>query len=203
MAGADAVRGIRTVNHSTTSAEFFEQKYREDADPWDFAKSEYERSRYDSIIHALAGRHYERAFEPGCSVGELTRRLAALCGHLDAMDISATAVERTRARCQDLPNVTLHVGSLPHQMPHGDFDLIVFSEIGYYFDEFTLQELGHTLVSRIQRSGTLLAAHWLGTSNDHVLSGDRVHAILGCLAGLRLDHAERHEGFRLERWARL
>ncbi len=203
MAGADAVRGFRAVNHSTTSAEFFEQKYRDDADPWDFAKSEYERSRYDSIINALAGRHYERAFEPGCSVGELTKRLATLCGQVDAMDISATAIDRAKANCRDLSNVTLHVGSLPHRMPECDFDLIVFSEIGYYFDEASLQELGTMLLDRLRVSGTLLAAHWLGTSKDHVLSGDHVHAILGSLIGLRLDHIERHEGFLLERWERI
>jgi SAM-dependent methyltransferase len=191
------------VSHSTTSAEFFEQKYRENADPWDFARSEYERSRYDSIIKALDGRHYARAFEPGCSVGELTWRLAANCGHVDAMDISATAIDRAKSRCRNLSNVTLQVGSLPHHMPQGDFDLIVFSEIGYYFDEVTLQELGNMLVRRIQRSGTLLAVHWLGTSKDHILGGDHVQEIFGCLGGLRIDHAERHEGFRLERWVRL
>lgn len=188
---------------STTSAEFFEQKYREQADPWNFARSEYERSRYDAIIAALGERRYERAFEPGCSVGELTWRLAALCGHIDAMDISATAIDHAKRRCSGLPNVDLQVGGLPHQIPDGAFNLIVFSEIGYYFDEARLQELGKSLENRIPSSGTLLAAHWLGTSKDHVLSGDRVHEVLGGLDGLRLGYSERHEGFRLDRWERL
>jgi SAM-dependent methyltransferase len=191
------------VSGSTTNAEFFERKYRESADPWEFARSDYERSRYESIIAALERSTYKRAFEPGCSVGELTWRLAERCGHVDAMDISGTAIDRAKLRCSEFSNVEFHVGSLPHQIPHSEFDLIVFSEIGYYFKEADLQELGDILVRRIRLSGTLLAAHWLGTSRDHLLSGDRVHEILGGVAGLRLDHSERHVGFRLERWVRV
>ena len=191
------------MSESTTSAEFFEKKYRENQDPWDFARSEYERSRYDAIITALGMQRYERAFEPGCSVGELTWRLATRCGHLDAMDITSIAIERARHRCSELSNVTFHVGGLPHQIPKGMSDLIVFSEIGYYFDEASLQRLGNALISRIRTSGTLLAAHWLGTSKDHLLSGDRVHEILEELDGLRLEHSERHAGFRLDRWMRI
>lgn len=188
---------------STTSAEFFERMYRESVDPWDFSESEYEQSRYRATIAALDKPRYERAFEPGCSVGELSRLLAQRCDRLDAMDISTTAIARAQHRCSELSNVTFHVGGLPHQTPSGVFDLIVFSEIGYYFEEAGLQELGNMLVSRIHTSGTLLAVHWLGTSKDHLLSGDRVHEILSGLAGLRLDHSERHTGFRLDRWMRV
>ena len=202
MACAPALRDLHPMSASTTSAEFFEQKYRESADPWDFARSEYERSRYDAIISALGTRSYNRAFEPGCSVGELTWRLAKRCRHVDAIDISATAVARASERCKELPNVAVRAGGLPHQIPDNEFDLIVFSEIGYYFEESSLQELGDMLVRRIRTSGTLLAAHWLGTSKDHLLGGDRVHEILGSLTGLRLDYSERHADFRLERWVR-
>jgi SAM-dependent methyltransferase len=191
------------VSESTTSAEFFEQKYRENPDPWDFAGSEYERSRYEATIAALGTRRYERAFEPGCSVGELTWRLAQHCELVVAMDISETAVEQAKRRCSELGNVVLSVGGLPHYMPQGEFDLLVFSEIGYYFDETELEELAKMLVGRITKSGNLLAVHWLGRSKDHVLRGDRVHEILSSLDGLRLDKSEWHEKFRLNRWVRI
>jgi SAM-dependent methyltransferase len=118
------------------------------------------------------------------------------------MDISATAIEQARRRCREFLNVELHVGALPDQIPRGDFDLIVFSEIGYYFEEGPLRTLGEQLVHQLQHGGTLLAAHWLGTSTDHVLSGDRVHEILAGLPDLRLELSERHAGFRLDRWGR-
>jgi trans-aconitate methyltransferase len=186
----------------TTSAEFFDQKYRANPDPWDFAHSDYERTRYDAIIAALGNKHYARAFEPGCSVGELTAKLAARCGHVDAMDISATAVLHAKERCSQLLNVDIRTGTLSHHTPHIQYDLIVFSEIGYYFDSTSLRELADILLSRLTTHGTLLAAHWLGTSKDHILSGDRVHEILGELSNLKLDRSERHANFRLDRWLR-
>jgi protein-L-isoaspartate O-methyltransferase len=191
------------MNESTTSAEFFERKYRKNPDPWNFAGSEYERSRYDVIIAALGDQRFECAFEPGCSVGELTAMLATRCGHVVAIDTSATAIERAKRRCQHLANVELHVGALPDSIPNGKFDLVVFSEIGYYFDEGALPQIGNLLVDRLQIGGMFLAAHWLGTSGDHVISGDRVHEILRGIATLELQHAERHSGFRLDRWVRI
>jgi SAM-dependent methyltransferase len=191
------------VIHSTTTAEFFDAKYRENRDPWNFAHSEYERSRYDAILAALSTQTYQRAFEPGCSVGELTARLAARCIQVEAMDISPTAVASARLRCQEFSNVEIHVGALPQTMPDGTFDLIVFSEIGYYFEETSLQESAKMFVSRISPSGTFLAAHWLGTSQDHILSGDRVHEILVDVDGLQMEHSERHTHFRVDRWRRI
>jgi hypothetical protein len=83
------------------------------------------------------------------------------------------------------------------------FDLIVFSEIEYYFTETELGGLAESLVRQLEKRGTFLAVHWLGTSRDHVLSGDRVHEILHSLNGLRLIHEARYETFRLDRWERL
>lgn len=185
---------------STTSQSFFEAMYREHADPWSFATSEYELSRYKAIVRALQHRRYQRAFEPGCSVGVLTEQLAALCEHVEAMEISPTAAARARERCGCLANVHIACGALPEQMPSGSFDLIVLSEIGYYFEAEELGQLSEQLLEQLQSNGVLLAEHWLGTSNDHILSGDHVHEILSGVTGLRLEHSERNEQFRLDRW---
>jgi SAM-dependent methyltransferase len=191
------------MNGPDTSRDFFEAMYRRAADPWDFASSEYELGRYRAILAALDGRRYARAFEPGCSVGVLTQGLAGLCDRVDAMDLSPSAVEQAKRRCRDLKNVHLTSGSLEDATPEGEFDLLVLSEIGYYFDEAKLQEIAKRLIRRLQRGGRLLAAHWLGESADHVLSGDQVHEVLGRIAGLSRVQAERHAGFRLEVWERV
>ena len=183
-----------------TSLPFFEEKYQRNPDPWGFASSPYEQSRYSAIFNALCYRRYKRGFEPGCSIGVLTALLATICDQVYAMDISPTAVSHAGERCRNLRGVKVSCGALPHHLPAGTFDLVVMSEIGYYFDEESLLKLGKNLVSRIPDSGILLAAHWLGASEDHVLSGDRVHEILGTLDGLDLEHSERHAGFRLDRW---
>ena len=186
----------------TVSQQFFERKYQQARDPWQFASSDYERSRYDAVVQALEHRRYQRAFEPGCSIGVLTARLAAFCGQVEALDISPTAVEQARTRCMHLPNVTVARGTIPASVPTGNFDLIVLSEIGYYLQEDQLRRFGNGLIGRLLPSGILLAAHWLGASEDHILSGDRVHAILGTLGGLTHELSERHAGFRLDRWSK-
>ena len=184
------------------SQSFFETKYRERADPWNFASSAYEQSRYEAILRSLGHRRYQRAFEPGCSIGVLTARLAGICESVQAMDISPSAVQNACIRCKDLANVEITCGAIPDLLPSGCFDLIVFSEIGYYLDEAQLQTVGTILAGRLEANGIFLAAHWLGSSPDHILSGDRVHEILGGLEGLSLEHSERHAEFRLDRWVR-
>lgn len=186
----------------TTSQEFFDEKYRRQDDPWDFASNAYEQQRYEAIYRALSHRRYHAAFEPGCSIGVLTARVAPLCAHLDAIDISPTAVRQARQRCQALLNVEIRCGSLPDSIPAQELDLVLLSEIGYYFEPGALHQMGTTLVSCLNPGGILLAAHWLGESDDHRLSGDTVHRILQSLDGLVLEHSERHTGYRIDRWSR-
>ncbi len=190
------------MTEDTTSEAFFEAKYQRNPDPWNFANEAYEKSRYSAIIAALQGRRFERAFEPGCSVGVLTEQLAHICMRVDAMDISATAAAKARERCGHLENVTVRHGALPQNFPSGTFDLIVFSEIGYYFDAHPLANLGEELMRRIRTNGVFVAAHWLGISPDHRLSGDQVHEILGRVPGFKTEMSERYAGFRLEKWTR-
>jgi len=185
----------------TTSQAFFEQMYADARDPWAFATSAYEQRRYATTLEALGPRRFHRAFEPGCSIGVLTERLASICDQVEAMDISPTAIVRAQDRCRSLSNVVIRQGALPDQIPQGQFDLIVFSEIGYYFDPKTLLAVAQELVNRLTSDGIFLAAHWLGASPDHLLDGDQVHGILASM-NLPLISSERYEGFRLDGWRR-
>jgi SAM-dependent methyltransferase len=187
---------------NTTSQQFFESKYQENRDPWAFASNDYEQNRYSTILHALGCRHYKRAFEPGCSIGILTARLASICKQVHAIDISPTAVRQALQYCEHLSNVSIRCGSLPKDVPAGTFDLVVLSEIGYYFDRQELLKVGSQIAGHLEPSGVLLAVHWLGHSPDHLIDGDAVHEVLGHLDGLTLEYSERHEGFRIDRWVR-
>ncbi len=185
-----------------SSAEFFERKYQRQPDPWNFGSSAYELERYEVTLQALAGRRFRHAFEPGCSVGVLTERLAHVCEQVDAIDLSATAVQAAKSRCAGFDWVDVRTGSLTDSPPEAEFDLIVLSEIGYYLDPGELDRCGKALVEKLSPGGWLLGVHWLGDSKDHRLSGDQVHTILHSLHGIRLEHAERHPGFRLDRWTK-
>ena len=185
-----------------STAAFFEAKYRDSADPWSFASSAYEQGRYAVILAALQHRRYRSTVEPGCSVGVLTERLAAISDWVEAFDLSPTAVEQARQRCAQLANVSLASSSLCERLPLLGFDLIILSEIGYYFTASEWRSITGRLVSDSAPGTTILAAHWLGTSPDHRMHGDEVHAILRENPLLTLAHQERHQGFRLDRWER-
>jgi cyclopropane fatty-acyl-phospholipid synthase-like methyltransferase len=188
---------------NTSSAAFFEAKYRSESDPWNFLRSPYECARYDAILNALRGRHYHRVFEPGCSIGVLTVRLADICDEIEATDFSATAIKKARKRCESLSNVRIRCCSLSEQEDLGRFDLVVLSEIGYYFCAPAWHKISERCVATMNSGSTLLAAHWLGNSTDHQISGDEVHDILESNANLLLERSERHELFRIDRWMRL
>ena len=116
---------------------YFDALYAADPDPWDFATSAYEREKYDATIAALGERRFARGLEVGCSIGVLTERLAARCDTLVAVDVAQAAVDAARARLAARPGVDVRRESLPEEWPEGTFDLIVASEVLYYFDRAT------------------------------------------------------------------
>ena len=182
--------------------EAFERRYRADPDPWHFATSAYERERYEITLEALTPDGYANAFEPGCSIGELTALLAPRCDRLLATDVSPTAVEKARRRCAEYENVRIECGDLRTVSLNAPLDLVVLSEVAYYFEVKELEAIANRLVAALGGGGTLLAVHWLGESVDHVLHGDEAHEIL--LRTLPLQHvtAQRHPGFRVDMWVR-
>jgi cyclopropane fatty-acyl-phospholipid synthase-like methyltransferase len=194
------------VNHDidfASSAAFFEAKYQTKTDPWDFSTSAYERQRYDAIIRAIAHQRYGRAFEPGCSIGLLTERLAAYCDEVYAIDFSPSASAQARARCAHLPQVKVYCAALPDGTPAKIFDLLLLSEIGYYFTPQDWQRISTALIDSLPQGAIVLAAHWLGHSQDHRISGDAVHEILLSHPKVRVDHRERGPNMRLDRLVRL
>lgn len=190
--------------YSPVSQAAFEAKYRQSQDPWNFAGSPYERDRYQVTLRSLMRRHYRRAFEPACSVGELTAGLATRCGEVLAIDIAPSAVERARERCAHLSNVAISCADLGAQCPAGPFDLIVFSELGYYFSRSKLKQVAQTLSASLDMGGELIAVHWLGDSEDHRLHGDEVHSVLGAALAPSCTWIKgaRRPGFRLDTWRR-
>ena len=187
---------------SVQSANFFESMYQNSPDPWNFAGSAYERRRYATTIRSLLRPSYETAFEPGCSVGELTAELAMRCRRVIATDIAPTAIARARRRCSHLANVEIGCSDLLAAIPQIPLDLVVFSEIGYYFGEQVLGDLAASIAATLQSGGEFVAVHWLGDSREHVLHGNKVHDVLKEVLPIRWMKGERHCGFRIDTWVR-
>ena len=183
-----------------TSPLAFELKYRSQSDPWNFRHSAYEQNRYQKILESLRRPCYAHAFEPGCSVGELTASLAERCGRVTATDVSQTALGRARVRCHRYCNIEFQCSDISQALPASPVDLIVLSEIAYYFPASTLAELAQRLQGMLSDGGELLACHWLGHSEDHVLHGDEAHEILLRTFSLRPAADYRFDQFRIDSW---
>lgn len=160
--------------------EHFEELYKRSEDPWSFATSEYERRKYERTLDALGGRRFPRALELGCSIGVFTAMLAPHCDELLAVDTSQRAVDLARERLAGFPSVRVERRTLPEETPEGPFDLVVASEILYYFtEEVMLAALRH-FEEELTPGGSMLAVHWRGEPKTHPLRGDEVHELLRC-----------------------
>ena len=161
---------------STLSKTYFDDVYANSPDPWNFETSDYEREKYLATISAIPIGNYPKAFEIGCSIGVLTEMLVDRCGHLVAMDISKAALARANERLSHLSTkVDLILGGVPDAFPSGNFDLIVMSEVGYYFAKNDLLRVSKQIWNGLNKNGVLVLVHWIHFVQDYPLSGDDVH----------------------------
>lgn len=183
---------------------YFEDMFRETADPWDLETSAYEREKYANTIAALGARTYSHGFEIGCAKGVLTRMLAPLCTRLLAIDVSATALASARKRCAGFPHVAFRKMAFPQQAPDRQrFDLVILSEVAYYWDDADLARAGGWLTRHLRPGGDLLLVHWTGDT-DYPQSGDDAVGKLGRSVAMPADvlRADRRENYRLDLWRR-
>jgi SAM-dependent methyltransferase len=191
----------RHVSLPNVPASYFDAMYARNPDPWSFTTRWYEQRKYALTVAALPRPRYRNAFEPGCSIGVLTQLLAPRCERLFAGDRSAAAVATARQRLAPYPHVRVDQWELP-TWPADTFDLVVLSEVVYYFDRTTRAQLLKAATESLEPGGHLVAVHWRHTVAEHPASGDRVHAELARQP--RIARIARHEekDFHLDVYAR-
>jgi SAM-dependent methyltransferase len=146
---------------------YFDALYAADADPWRFETSAYEADKYDATLAALPVARYTSAVEVGCSIGVLTRRLASRCDALLGVDVAQTALDRAAVRCAEQAHVSFARLRMPEEMPEGRFNLIMLSEVLYYFETPTLDRLAARLRPACMPGADLVLVHWLGPTPDY------------------------------------
>jgi SAM-dependent methyltransferase len=178
----------------TLPTSYFDDLYRDDDDPWGYRHRWYERRKQQLMLAVLPRERFRRAFEPGCSNGELTTLLAARCDLLLACDLSGRAVQLARARCAGLPNVAIEQRVLPHEWPNVSapdmrFDLIVIGELAYYLDPDETARLAQRACASLAADGTLVACHWRHAFVERRQSAVSAHAAFDrCTALTKLVH---------------
>lgn len=156
-------------------------------DPWDFHADAYEQAKYLACLDLLAPRHC-RGLEIGCANGAFTRHLATRCDRLLALDLSEAALAQARARGTP-PGVTFARAELPGGWPEGRFDLIVLSEVLYYFRPPEIAELARLCAACLAPGGRVLLVNWLGETGEPLSGAEAADAFLGALPEGALRHS--------------
>jgi SAM-dependent methyltransferase len=157
------------------TTDFFEALYHENPDPWQFATSEYEAQKYATTLEVLPRDRYGSGFEIGGSIGIMTEQLAQRCDRLLSIDVSRIAQSQAIQRCQHLNNIDFQLMSVPDEFPADFFDLLVLSEVGYYWCWDDLHKAQNLILDRLQPQGHLLLVHWIVDARVLPLTGNEVH----------------------------
>ncbi|WP_449409334.1 class I SAM-dependent DNA methyltransferase [Methylobacterium komagatae] len=167
---------------SSIPPSYFDGHYADDPDPWHFETSAYEHAKYDATLAALPQPHYASALEVGCSIGVLTRALAARCDEVVGVDVVERALARARETCRDLGHVRFERAQVPVEWPAGLFDLILLSEMIYFLDPGDVARLAERVRHSLRPGGVVVLVHWTGETH-YPLSGDEAaHAFIAASA---------------------
>jgi SAM-dependent methyltransferase len=191
-----------TRHESSLGTDYFEAMFQGTDDPWDLETSPYERDKYAHSLRVLGTRQYELGFEVGCAKGVLTLSLAQHCRALLAIDVSETALVAARDRCSAMDHVTFGKMLFPVQAPLGGaFDLIILSEVAYYWDDKDLKRAADWIGTHSAPGGDILLVHWTGDT-DYPQTGDGVVAKLRDILppAIKTVMSERRERYRLDLW---
>ncbi|KQN27331.1 NodS family protein [Sphingomonas sp. Leaf34] len=190
--------------NASLDAGYFDGIFAHDDDPWSLASSAYEAAKFARTIAVLDDRRYASALEIGCAHGVLTRQLAPLCADLLAIDIAGKAIAYARERCRMLPQVRFERKAFPGALPVvGPLDLVMLSEVVYYWSDADLLTAGAWLRTHVAAGGRILLVHWVGAT-DYPQTGDAAVAKLHDAVGgaVAVEHAERTDCYRLDLWRR-
>ncbi|GIM88250.1 class I SAM-dependent methyltransferase [Paractinoplanes toevensis] len=175
---------------STVSLDYFTGLYLAKDDPWDLATKWHDQRKYAVTVASLPKPRYRRCYEPGASVGLLTRLLAERCDEVLAVDSVPEAVQTATENVRDLPNVTVEVALLPAELPTGTFDLIVVGDLFYYLSAADFEALVDGLLERLEPGGDLVSVHFRDRENPGNYDGFNVHEALAAKIGRVVHHED-------------
>jgi SAM-dependent methyltransferase len=136
------------------------QEFASQEDPWDY-KTPYQVGRIRSeaeMLDAVRGEErFTNALEVGCAEGAFTAKLAPLCEHLLAVDISSIALARARERVKESEHVDFALWDLRTDPVPEICDLIVVVHaLEYIRNPLHIWRIRARLVNSLRPGGYLL-----------------------------------------------
>jgi len=152
-------RKCRNGRRVSIPGSLFEEHYSSTTDPFGYRDNPFELMRYYAQLALLTDCHVADGLELGCSIGIFTAMLAPRCDRLLAVDCAASAIAQARERIAAMPNVRTQVATVPGEFPDGTFDLVTFSEFGYYLDLVDLKRLRDRITRATRPGAKLILTH--------------------------------------------
>ncbi|WP_087724502.1 class I SAM-dependent methyltransferase [Pandoraea sp. PE-S2T-3] len=183
----------------------FESMYRDDLDPWSAGISWYERRKRTMLMASLPHEGYHHALELGCGTGHATRLLALRCATVRAVDISPTAIaECSRVLAQDgTSNVQLEGLCLPDAWPSmtdESVDLVIVSELSYYFSDKDLETFVTRCLQSLAIDGDWVMCHCKTIFHDRQQTTEQIRRSMERLVGIERIVTHDDAGFGLDVW---
>ncbi|GGB31912.1 hypothetical protein GCM10011492_23250 [Flexivirga endophytica] len=150
-----------------------DELHQRESEPWGADSRWYEQRKRQLALAMLPRARFGQVLEVGCSTGVLTAQLAGMADRVMAIDSSPAAIAAATSRVP--ANVELATAQVPDEWPRGSYDLVVFSEVGYFLSPAALART----IARIERclapEGVVLLSHWRHPIDGWPLDAAAVH----------------------------
>lgn len=174
-AGHDRAEPARSRNRApdrSLGRDFFDRFYTGRDDPWGFETRWYEERKRAVLLASLPRPRFRSGLELGCSTGVLTAGLAARCDRVTGVDVAEAPLAAARRRLG--PAVELLRLDTPDDWPDGAYDLVVLSEVLYYYGREDLDRTLDRVLGSLTEDGVVVACHWRHDVPEYPLGGDEV-----------------------------
>jgi SAM-dependent methyltransferase len=168
------------------SLEDFEERFRDDSDPWQTLTSRPEAVKRRHILRAAGHRRWGCGLELAAGNGSNSAALAARIGRLDVCEATAAGHALAGKAAAACPNIRLWRHIVPEPFPADRYDLIVIAELLYYLRREDLRHLAEEITRTLRPAGRLILVHHHCRFPDARLDGARVHDWLTDRIGARL-----------------
>jgi SAM-dependent methyltransferase len=158
-------------NEDRKARTFFDELWQA-GDYWGLEGSDFERGRYAALLAMIDDRRYRHVIELGCGAGEFTGMLAPLADEVLALDVSAAAIERAKAKRPNPGTVAFRNDNvMDFDLGEGaPWDLVVLTETIYYlgwlYSFFDIAWRASELLAATSPRGRLLLANTFGVMED-------------------------------------
>ncbi len=149
----------RLAGRGCTAADFAPVYSRAERDAWGYEQRAFESKRFDLIMEVMSTVRPKRVLEVGCAEGHLTQRLGSRAEELVACDIVEEALRRARENCRGLDNARFLHLDVRRTWPPGGFDLLVYSDVLYYFTKREVKRVIRESACRVHPGGYFLFAN--------------------------------------------